>query len=68
MWMLSIPAAIALMVFAKWWIGLLVLLFVTPAIFRATKKSAAKFVLEHAEESEEFFNLLVEQSMLVFKQ
>lgn len=67
-WMLSIPAAILLMIFVKWWVGLIVLFFVTPTIFRATKKSAAQFVLEHAEENEEFFDKLVEGNLLIFKQ
>lgn len=67
-WMLSIPAAILLMIFVKWWVGLLVLVFVTPTIFSAAKKSAAQFVLEHADENEEFFNRLVEKNLLIFKE
>jgi hypothetical protein len=67
-WMLSIPVAIILSISTKWWVGLIILVFVTPAIFKATKKSAAQFVLEHAEENEAFFNKLVELNFLVFKQ
>ncbi len=66
-WMLSIPAFICVSIFYKWWVGLLLLVTVTPIISRATKKSAAEFVLEHAENNEEFFNLLVEKNLLIFK-
>jgi len=66
-WMLSIPAAILLSIFVKWWIGLVVIFFITPAIYGGTKKSAAQSVLEYAEEDEDFFNQLVEQNLLVFK-
>jgi len=66
-WMLSIPGFICVSIFWKWWAGLLLLFFVTPMIFRATKKSAAHFVLEHAQDSKEFFDKLVENDLLVFK-
>jgi hypothetical protein len=66
-WLLSVPAFICVSIFFKWWVGLLLLFFVTPIIFRATRKSAAEFVLEHAEEDEQFFNELVRQNVLVFK-
>jgi len=66
-WMLSIPGFICVSIFWKWWAGLLLLFLVTPAIFGATKKSAARFVLEHAEESKEFFERLVEENILVFR-
>lgn len=66
-WILSIPAAILLSIFWKWWIGLIVVVFVTPTIASSTKKSASQFVLEHAEENEEFFNRLVEKDLLVFQ-
>lgn len=66
-WILSIPAALALSIFYRWWSGLLVLFFITPAIFSSTKKSAAQFVLEHAENDPAFFDRLVEQNILTFK-
>lgn len=66
-WMLSIPGFIAVSIFQSWWIGLLLLFMVTPIIFRATKKSAAEFVLEHAESNAEFFSLLVDKNLLIFK-
>ncbi len=33
---------------------------------RAVTKSAAQLVLEHAEENEAFFNMLVENGLLLF--
>ena len=67
-WMLSIPGFICTSIFYKWWVGLLLLFFVTPMIFRSTKKSCAEFVLEHAQENKEFFDKMVELNMLIFRQ
>jgi hypothetical protein len=66
-WMLSIPGFIAVSIFYKWWVGLLLLFVVTPMISRSTKKSAAEFVLEHAENDAQFFSFLVEKNLLTFK-
>lgn len=66
-WMLSIPGFIAVSIFYAWWIGLLLLFIVTPMILRATKKSAAEFVLEYAENDAQFFSFLVEKNLLIFK-
>ena len=66
-WMLSIPAFIAVAVFVKWWIGLLLLFIVTPLIKSGIKQSASQFVLQHAEDNEEFFNMLVSNNLLVFR-
>ena len=65
-WFLSIPVFIAVAIFAKWWIGLLLLVVVTPMIYSAVKDSAAQFVMEHAENNEEFFNYLVENDLIFF--
>jgi hypothetical protein len=66
-WMLSMPAFIAIAIFVKWWIGLLLLFIVTPLIKSGIKQSAAQFVLEHAEENEEFFNMLIANNILTFR-
>ena len=63
-WMLSVRAGILVAIFYKWWVGLLVLLFVTPVLFTANKKSAAQFVLEHATENQDFFEPLTEKGLL----
>lgn len=46
---------------------MLLLFIVTPMIFRATKKSASQFVLEHAENDAQFFSFLVEKNLMIFK-
>lgn len=66
-WILSIPVFI-IGAFFTMGISLLGLVFFTPTISRSVKESAAKFVLEHAEENEVFFNMLVENDLLIFKQ
>jgi hypothetical protein len=65
-WMLSIPGFICVSIFYKWWVGVLLLIFVTPLIASSTKKSAAQFVLEHAQDNKDFFNQLVKNNLLVF--
>ncbi len=67
-WMLSIPGFIAVAIFVKWWIGVLLLLFVTPLLSSSLKRSAAQFVLEHATQNGEFFDLLVANDLLVFRE
>ena len=67
MWILTIPGFICVAIFWKWWAGLLLLLLVTPIIFKAIKASAAQFVLKHAEENKQFFDLLMENDLLFFK-
>lgn len=66
-WILSIPGFICVSIFVKWWIGLLLLFFITPLISSSIKMSAAQFVVKHALENETFFNLLATENMLVFK-
>lgn len=67
-WMLSIPGFIAVAILVKWWLGLLLLVFVTPLISSSVKRSAAQFVLEHATNDAEFFDLLVSNDLLVFRE
>jgi hypothetical protein len=67
-WILSIPGFICVSIFWKWWVGLLLLFFVTPTISRSVKRSAAEFVLEYASNNELFFNHLVEKDLIVFKE
>ena len=67
-WMLSIPGFIAVAIMVKWWVGLLLLVFVTPMISSSVKRSAAQFVLEHATEDREFFELLVSNNLLIFQE
>lgn len=66
-WMLSIPGSLLLSVFWKWWAGPLALFVVPPMIFKATKESAAQFVLEHATDDEEFFDFLCKANVLQFR-
>lgn len=63
-WILSIPAAFAVMYFYTWWAGLLMLVFVTPALSISTKKSAMQFMIDHAIENPEFYTLAVEKGVL----
>ncbi|MHA1170294.1 MAG: hypothetical protein ACTSRU_20905 [Candidatus Hodarchaeales archaeon] len=63
-WILSIPAALAVMFLYKWWVGLLILIIVTPAISSSTKKSAMQFIIDHSLENPEFYHFAVSESII----
>jgi len=66
-WMLSIPAGIAVMFLYKWWVGM-ILLLVTPVISKATKKSAMQFMIDYSLESPEFYQYAIAESIIKVKQ
>jgi hypothetical protein len=67
-WVLSIPAALAVMYFYAWWAGLLVLVIVTPALSSSTKKTAMQFMIDHAIEDPEFYQFAISQGMIFVRQ
>jgi diguanylate cyclase (GGDEF)-like protein len=64
LWFLSIPGAFVVMFLWKWWVGVLLLLFVTPTISKAVKHSAMEFMIDHALEDPEFYRLAVDQGLI----
>lgn len=66
-WILTIPVAIALWLHYKWWVGLLILA-ITPVISRATKKSAAQFIIDYALENPEFFHFAATDGVIKIRQ
>lgn len=66
-WILTIPASIVVMFAYKWWVGLLILIFVTPAISSATKKSAMQFMIDYALENPDFYKLAVAEGLLIIR-
>lgn len=67
-WIISIPAAFAVMYFATWWAGLLLLAFLTPALSSSTKKSAMQFMIDHSVENPEFFQVAVSEGVIHVRQ
>lgn len=63
-WILSIPAAFAVMYFYTWWAGLVMLFVLTPILSKSTKKSAMQFMIDHAVENPEFFALAVDKDVI----
>lgn len=63
-WILSIPAAFAVIYFYTWWAGLLMLFVLTPIHSKSTKKSAIQFMIDHALENPEFYALAVEKDVI----
>ena len=59
-----IPGAFVVAFLHSWWAGTLVLLVLTPALYAATKKSAALHVIEYAVESSVFYSYAVENSVI----
>jgi len=68
LWILSIPAAFAVMYFYTWWAGLLLLVFLTPALSSSTKKSAMQFMIDHSVESPEFYQFAVSEGVICVRQ
>jgi hypothetical protein len=66
-WFLSFPAGIAIMIFQKWWVGLIFLIFVPGAISAAVKKTAFEFVVEHAEENAAFYDFAVANGIITIE-
>lgn len=65
---LTIPAAIAVGVLFKWWVGLIIIVFVTPTIASATKKSAMQFMIDYAIEKPDFFQFAVTEGVIMIRQ
>src|SRR5688572_15074230 len=63
-WLLSIPAAIAIAILFKWWVGALLLVFVTPVLSRSTKTSAMQFMIDHSLENREFFERAIAEGVI----
>ena len=60
----SIPVGGVLAVFVAWWLGLLLLLCVTPALYYAMNRAAAACVVEEAEVDRDLFETLVREGLV----
>ena len=67
-WILSIPGALAVMYFFTWWAGLLLLVFLTPALSSSTKNSAMQFMIDHAVENPEFYQFAISEGLIRVRQ
>jgi len=67
-WILSVPIGIVCMFIFKWWIGLLIILFLTPAISSGTKKTAFQNIIMLALDIPEFYNLAVNKGLLIIEE
>jgi len=63
-WILSIPLGFAVGFMYKWWIGLLMVLFLTPMLSKSTKKSAMQFMIDHSLENPDFFTFAVNEEII----
>lgn len=66
-WFLTYPAGIAIMIFYKWWVGLIFLIFVPWSLSAAVKKSAMEFVVEHALEDPDFYAFAVSNGIIIIE-
>ena len=67
-WMLSIPASVAVMYFYTWWAGLIILVLIAPALLRSTKESAMEFMIDHSVENPEFYRFAVSEGVISVRQ
>ena len=63
-WILLIPAAFVVMYFYTWWAGLLLLVFLTPALSSSIRKSAMQFMIDHSIENPEFYQFAVTKGVI----
>ncbi len=63
-WLATLPVAAFAGFFVKWWAGVLVLLFVTPALFRATNKRAMRFTIDYAIENSTFYAYALDHQII----
>jgi hypothetical protein len=63
-WLMTLPVALVAAVFVKWWAGALVLLFVTPALFRATNKRVKQFTIDFALENGDFYAYAIDHAVI----
>jgi hypothetical protein len=66
-WFLTFPVGIAIMVFQKWRVGIIFLLFVPWSISAAVKKSAMEFIVEHALENPTFYDFTVANGIITIE-
>jgi hypothetical protein len=52
------------MYFYKWWAGLLLLVFLTPALSSSTKKSAMQFIIDHSVENPDFYQYAITEGVI----
>lgn len=64
LWILSIPGALAVMYFYRWWAGAILLLTVTPALGSSTNKAAKRFIIDRAVADSTFYDYAVESGIL----
>jgi hypothetical protein len=67
-WLLTIPAALVAAFLYAWWAGTLILVVVTPALYAATKRSAALHVLDYAVESSVFYEYALENGVISIRE
>jgi hypothetical protein len=67
-WLLTLPVALIAGIVIKWWAGLLIVLFVTPALFRQTNKRAKKFVIDYALENGVFYSYAIDHDVIRVRQ
>jgi hypothetical protein len=61
----TIAVALALTMFISLWIVALFMVLITHLLFQVIIKVASRCALDHAEENEEFFNMLVDKKLLI---
>lgn len=66
-WFLSYPAGIAIMIFLKWWVGIIFIVLVPWSISAAVKKSAMDFIVEHALENPSFYEFAVVNEIILIE-
>jgi len=65
---LSVPLGLFCMFYYAWWVGLLMLFFLTPALWQGgVKKTACQNVIMEALDNQEFYGKAVDRGLLIIR-
>ena len=62
-WLLALPTGISVMIWGNFWIGAIIC-FLFFFIHEAQRRSAAKYVLEFAQENKDFYNFAIDKNII----
>jgi hypothetical protein len=64
LWILSVPAALAIMYYYRWWAGVILLVTLTPALGSSTKKAARQLMIDKALADSTFYDYALSSGVI----
>ena len=63
-WILSVPAALAIMYYYRWWAGAILLLTVTPALGSNNRRATRQLMIDKAVADKTFYDYALESGLM----